>query len=354
MLVFGAFVASLALTMMLKRVAASAGLMDVPNERSSHSVPVPRGGGLAIVISSVAAMGFLADLGAIPIPLTLALCGGGVAVAAVGFLDDRGSLSPGKRLLVHFIAAAWAVAWVGHMNELQVGTEAVRIGVAGYAVSAIGIVWFLNIFNFMDGIDGIAGSEAIFICGAALLLSGHLGAAGDVAAAAAAVGAASIGFLVWNWPPARIFMGDAGSGYLGFVIGVLALADDTRHASSPWTWLILAGVFVTDSTVTLIRRMSRGEQITVAHRTHAYQHLARKLGHAPVTTFVTVINAVWLLPCALFSVIKPVYAFWLALIALCPLAICALAVGAGQPEAARHLADAMKTQAQRSTDTCRL
>lgn len=131
-------------------------------------------------------------------------------------------------------------------------------------------------------------------------------------------------------------MGDAGSGYLGFVIGVLALADDTRHPSTLWTWLILAGVFVTDSTVTLIRRMLRGEQITVAHRTHGYQHLARKLGHTPVTASVTVINAVWLLPCALFSVIKPIYAFWLVVIALSPLTICVLAVGAGQPEVARQ------------------
>jgi len=335
LLAFGAFVVSLALTTMLKRVALSTGLIDVPNERSSHSVPVPRGGGLAIVISSVAAMGLLAGLGEIPIPLALALCGGGVAVAAVGFLDDRGSLSPGKRLLVHFAAAAWATAWVGHASELRVGVEVIRLGVAGYAISAIGIVWFLNIFNFMDGIDGIAASEAIFICGAAVLLSGHSGG-GDIATAAAAIGAATVGFIVWNWPPARIFMGDVGSGYLGFVIAVLALADDARNPSALWTWLILAGVFVVDSTITLIGRMLRRQQITVAHRTHAYQHLARKAGHATVTTWVAVVNVVWLLPCALFSTVRPAYAFLLALLALCPLGVSAIVAGAGQPEAARR------------------
>lgn len=333
LLAFGAFVVSLALTTMLKRVALSAGLIDVPNERSSHSAPVPRGGGLAIVISSVAAMVLLAGFGEIPIPLTLALCGGGVAVAAVGFLDDRGSLSPGKRLLVHFVAAAWATAWVGHTSELRLGTDVIQLGVAGYAISVIGIVWFLNIFNFMDGIDGIAASEAIFICGAGLLLSGHTGV-GDIAAAAAAIGAASVGFIVWNWPPARIFMGDVGSGYLGFVIAVLALADDARNSSALWTWLILAGVFVMDSTITLVRRMLGRQQITVAHRTHAYQHLARKAGHATVTTLVAVVNVVWLLPCAIFSTVRPAYAFWLALLALCPLGVCAFLAGAGQPEAA--------------------
>jgi Fuc2NAc and GlcNAc transferase len=330
---FGAFVTSLILTAMLRRIALSTGLIDVPNDRSSHSEPVPRGGGLAIVISSVIAVGLLTGCGVIPIHLTLALCGGGIAVAAVGFLDDHGSLSPSKRLLVHFVAAAWAVACVGHVGELRVGTEAVRLGVAGYAISALGIVWFLNIFNFMDGIDGIAASETIFICGATLLFAAQSIGPIGIAGAAAAVGAASIGFIIWNWPPAKIFMGDVGSGYLGFIIGVLALSDDARNPSALWTWLILAGVFVMDSTVTLIRRMLRGDRITLAHRTHAYQHLARRVGHATVTVSVTVINVVWLLPCALLSAVRPVYAFWLAILALCPLGVAAVAVGAGQPKA---------------------
>jgi Fuc2NAc and GlcNAc transferase len=334
LLAVAVFVVSFVLTMMIKRVAGSRGVIDVPNERSSHSVPTPRGGGLAIVVSSAAALTLLAARGVIPLRLFVALCGGGIAVASVGFLDDRGSLSPGKRLLVHFVAAAWAVAWVGPVSELRVGAEIVPLGATGYAVSVLAIVWFLNIFNFMDGIDGIAASEAVFICGAALLLSVLSGGTGEIGAAAAAIGAASVGFLAWNWPPARIFMGDVGSGYLGFVIAVLALADIARNPAALWTWLIVAGVFVVDSSVTLIRRKLRGERITLAHRTHAYQHLARKLGHAVVTASVVVIDLAWLLPCAFFSAVKPMYAFWIAVLALCPLAICAFAVGAGQPKAA--------------------
>jgi len=330
----GAFTVSVMLTLILRRAVLTTGLIDVPNERSSHSVPTPRGGGLAIVISSVTAIAVLAALGAIRVPLLLALCGGGVAVAAIGFLDDRGSLSPGKRLLVHFCAAAWAVACVGPLSELRIGMEVIHLGIAGYAISVIGIVWFLNIFNFMDGIDGIAASEAIFMCGAAVLLSTQSGT-GDIAAAAAAIGAASLGFLVWNWPPAKIFMGDVGSGYLGFAIGVLALADDARNPVGLWIWIILAGVFVVDSSTTMIRRMSRGERITVAHRMHAYQHLARRAGHAAVTASAAAINVVWLLPCAFLGSLRPVYAFWLAILALCPLVVGALAAGAGRPEMAK-------------------
>lgn len=295
-------------------------------------MPIPRGGGLAIVTSSVAAMGLLTGLGLISVRIFIGISGGGIAVALVGILDDRGSLSAGKRLTVHLIAAAWAVVWVGHVSELQLGAQAIRLGVAGYALSVIAIAWFLNIFNFMDGIDGIAASEAVFICGAALLLSARSGSVVGVSAASSAVCAASAGFLLWNWPPAKIFMGDVGSGYLGFVIGVLWLASSTQTPSALWMWLILAGVFVADSSVTLVRRMSRGEQITVAHRTHAYQHLAREKGHLAVTRLVVAIDLLWLLPCAFLSTARPAFAFWFAILALCPLVFSALAAGSGQPK----------------------
>jgi Fuc2NAc and GlcNAc transferase len=272
----------------------------------------------------------MAAVGGISPRLFIALAGGGVAVAAVGFLDDRGSLPAGTRLLVHFVAGAWAVAWVGRVSMLEVGATVFRLGILGYVLSVIAIVWFLNIFNFMDGIDGIAASEAVFMSLAAVVLSAHLGLGGPTAAVAAIIAGASAGFLIWNWPPARIFMGDVGSGYLGFVIGVLALANGSRSPPLLWTWLIVAGVFVVDSTVTIIRRLLRGERLSVAHRTHAYQILAKKTSHGAVTMAVIAIDVIWLMPLAILSAFKQVDAFWIMLVAFCPLAVCAILVGAGQ------------------------
>lgn len=326
------FLASLAMTTLLARVANAAGLIDVPNDRSSHTVSTPRGGGIAIVVSSVVAMGFMAAAGAVSTNLVVALGGGGMAVAVIGFFDDRSSLPAGTRLVVHFAASAWAVAWVGYVDVLEVGGAVIRLGVLGYALSVVTIVWFLNIFNFMDGIDGIAASEALFISVAAVVFSARLGLPRPTAAVGIIVGAATAGFLIRNWPPARIFMGDVGSGYLGFIIAVLALANGRRIPSVLWTWLIVAGVFVVDSTVTLIRRMLRGERLSMAHRTHAYQILARKTSHATVTIAVIVINMIWLMPLAILSAVKEEYAFRIMLVALCPLAAYAIFLGAGRRE----------------------
>lgn len=327
-----AFLVSLVLTMFLKRIAGATGLLDVPNDRSSHTIPTPRGGGVAIVISSLAAMALLAKGDAIPLNLFVALSGGGVAVAMIGFLDDRSGVPAWVRLLVHFVAAAWAVVWVGRVDALSVGGEIIHLGALGYALSTIVIVWFLNIFNFMDGIDGIAASEAIFICGGVLLLSRYLDGASAISAVASVVAAASAGFLIWNWPPAKIFMGDVGSGYLGYVIAVVGLSGASHSPSGPWLPLVLAGTFVADSTVTLVRRFFRGEAIALAHRSHAYQRAAKRIGHAKVTATVAVVNLGWLLPCAAATARRPADAWWISVVAIFPLVVTAVGLGAGRRE----------------------
>lgn len=325
---------SFILTLFLRRTANVIGLIDVPNERSSHAVPTPRGGGLAIVIASLAGTALLAVLGGIGTHLCVALIVGGAMVATVGFIDDRNSLSAGKRLVVHFIAAIWAIAWIGPLTSLRIANSVVQLGPIGYLLSTLGIVWFLNIFNFMDGIDGIAGSETVFICAAVVLAAYFSGTLKEIPISASVIGFATAGFLLWNWPPAKIFLGDVGSGYLGFMIAALALAQARVDPSALWTWLIIGGVFVVDADITLIRRFLRGEHLALAHREHAFQWLARKFGHATVTISVILVNVLWLLPCAVASVIWPVYAFWIALLALSPLVIGAIAIGAGRPETA--------------------
>jgi len=320
-------------TSLVRRRALRQGMLDRPNARSSHTVPTPRGGGLAIV--AAASLGCLALWigGAMTFELLVVMLAGGCAVALAGYLDDRGLIGIRIRILVHFGAAIWAVVWLGGLSRLQWGTELIELGWAGPVLSVIGIVWALNLFNFMDGIDGIAGSQALFMgaAGAALGLLG--GVSVPVAMAGCVVGAASLGFLFSNWPPARIFMGDVGSGYLGYVIAVLALAAAREQPAVFAGWLVLSGVFLIDATVTLLRRLARREPVYEAHRSHAYQWQARRFGHARVTIAVLALNLCWLAPIAWLAVDRPQFAGWAVMAALIPMTFLALACGAGRREA---------------------
>jgi glycosyltransferase WbpL len=320
------------LTFAMRRIALARRLVDVPNERSSHNRPTPRGGGVAIVLSATAAFGFLAARGSLGIDLFMALFGG-LAVAAIGVADDRRPLPVRIRLVVHFGAAIWALAWLGGFPPLRVGNEILRLAASGYVLGVLGIVWVINLFNFMDGIDGIATSEATFVVWSAALVPSVVGVSGGMASAELTFGAACFGFLLWNWPPARIFMGDVGSSYLGYVIGALALAAARDNPVALWVWLILGSVFFVDATVTLARRVIRGDRVYQAHRTHAYQWLARRWGsHRRVTVAVLLANVFWLLPCAVFATLHPSLAAVTTLVALAPLLAIAITAGSGRPE----------------------
>lgn len=271
-------------------------LLDIPNERSSHAQPTPRGGGLAIVVAAFAAGGVMAALGTGNATQWLALAGG-IPIAAVGFWDDHRDVPARWRFLTHALLASAAVYLVGGLPPLPVAGHDVALGWVGHVLAAFGLVWVLNLYNFMDGIDGLAGAEALSVTvGAAglLLLSGST----DNAQAALLFAATVAGFLAWNWPPARIFMGDVGSSFVGFVLGVFALATAARGELSVWPWLILLGVSIVDATYTLFRRMLTGQRWYAAHRSHAYQHAARRFGHRRTTLAVAAINIVWLWPLA--------------------------------------------------------
>jgi Fuc2NAc and GlcNAc transferase len=186
----------------------------------------------------------------------------------------------------------------------------------------------------MDGIDGIAASETLSVgLMAALLLTLGTGIGLTATAGVAlALAAASGGFLAWNWPPARIFMGDVGSGVLGFVLAVLALWSAIHEELSLVVWLILAGVFLVDATLTLLIRMFRGERWFEAHRSHAFQHAARRWGsHRTITLSVLAINVGWLLPMAWLAATHPSWELALLALALLPLTLLAYRLGAGRP-----------------------
>jgi Fuc2NAc and GlcNAc transferase len=289
---------SLVLTGLMRRYALQAQLLDRPNERSSHTVPTPRGGGVAIVATFLLLVTVLAALGQIGTPLWAALVASGLVVATLGFLDDRRPLPARWRFAGHLLAAAWVLAWLGPIPPVPILGVAVDLGAAGVALSALYLVWSINLFNFMDGIDGIASLEAIGVaCGGAFIW--WLVQPGAPWPVALLFAASVAGFLAWNFPPARIFMGDAGSGFLGLVVAVLALWSARENTHLFWAWFILGGCFMVDATTTLVRRVRRGERFNEAHRTHAYQYASRRHGsHKVVTLSVVAINTLWLLPLA--------------------------------------------------------
>ena len=274
----GAVFLSWLLTGAMRRYALRSAVLDLPNERSLHRSPTPRGGGVAIAVVMLVGLAAGALLSKIPADVAWALGGGGALVATVGWLDDRRGVSARVRATVHAAAACWAAYWI--WGELTPAT------VAG----VVCIMWAINLYNFMDGIDGLAGAEASsvgLIAGALFLMAGR----SDLAAVAFLVAAAALGFLGWNWPPARIFMGDVGSGFLGFTFGALSLIAGRSGALPLALCLLLAGVFAFDATITLLRRAARGEPWHQAHRSHAYQRLVQAGStHAEVTGGVLLVN----------------------------------------------------------------
>lgn len=293
------FAASCALTAGLWRYALHRDWLDIPNARSSHELPTPRGGGLAVVGTVLLALPVLWWLGFIALEVLIGLAGAGLLVALVGWLDDRGHVAARWRLSVHFMAAGWGIYWLGGLPPLVIMGADFDLGLAGDALALVALVWLLNLYNFMDGIDGIAGVEAVTVCLVGVFLLTVAAPGNDTWILPLVLASAVLGFLAWNFPPAKIFMGDAGSGFVGLMLGLLLL--DAAHIDQAllWGWLILLGTFVVDATVTLVRRVSKGDKFYEAHRSHAYQFLARKWGaHRPVTILYGAVNVLWLLPVA--------------------------------------------------------
>jgi Fuc2NAc and GlcNAc transferase len=325
-----AFAMTWLLTGAMRRFALSRQLIDVPNSRSSHAVPTPTGGGVAIVIASLLSMVALAWAGMTSWRAVAALAGGGAFVGAIGFVDDHRELPAAWRLVGHFVAAAWLLAWLGELPTLAAWGVQVPPGAIQLAIAAVYIVWLLNLTNFMDGIDGLAAIEAITVCGGAAWLCYLATPQEPTWILPSSVAAAAAGFFAWNRPPAKIFMGDAGSSFLGFTFAALALQTATGAPSLVWSWTILLGVFVVDATATVLRRLFRGENIASAHRSHAYQHAAIRLGaHGPVTFTVAAINVLWLLPIAWLVSRQQIDGPSGVLLAYVPLVVAAVSLGAG-------------------------
>ncbi|MCK9534484.1 MAG: glycosyltransferase family 4 protein [Pseudomonas sp.] len=329
------FIAAFMLTWLLRRYALAGRLMDIPNERSSHSIPTPRGGGVAIVLIFLTVLLVMGSLQWLPWRFIIGIVGAGACVAVLGFLDDHGHIAVRWRLLGHFSSAAWALYWLGGLPPLLVFGYTFDLGVMGHVLAAVYIVWLLNLYNFMDGIDGLASVEAICVGLGGAVLYLLLGADSTLVRVPMLFAAAVAGFLCWNFPPARIFMGDVGSCFLGLVLAVLSLQAAWFKTELLWAWIILLGVFVVDATFTLLRRLVRGDKVYEAHCSHAYQYAARHYAaHSVVTLAVMLINLVWLLPMAVLVGLGYLDGLLGVIMAYLPLVLLAIKFKAGQLEKA--------------------
>ena len=317
-------------TGLVRRYAIAHRVLDVPNVRSSHQVPMPRGGGIAIVGAMVVgiALGFVA--GEINGRFALAVLTGGLMVAAIGFVDDHRPVPAGGRLVVHFTAAAVALACLGGLSPAVFGLGADHTWISN-ALALIGTVWLLNLYNFMDGIDGIASVEGVAVGIGGSIICAVARAPADAARAPLVLAVATLGFLAWNLPPAKIFMGDVGSGFVGLVLAVLAIQSAHAAPQMVWSWTVLLGVFVVDATITLFVRMGRRQRLHEAHRSHAYQHAARRFGgHGRVAVAVGALDLCWLLPVALLLTTHRLHPALAVLVAYAPLVVTGIAFRAGR------------------------
>lgn len=272
------------LTQFLIRFSRKNHLLNYPNERSLHNVPTPRIGGIAIVVTWYIGLVFLFFLGYIEKNLLFSLlCG--LLIAVVSLLDDLMEMKASVRLISHFIAVIGAFYFMGGIRPLISFDIGYLHYLIVYPLSIIGMVWFINLFNFLDGVDGYASIEAISIAIILFVFSGNP----VLVLLIAAIG----GFLYWNWPKAKIFMGDIGSTQLGFVLIVLGLYFHNNLDFSILNWIMMASPFWFDATFTLYRRWRNHEKLSQPHKKHAFQRLViAGYSHLRVDLCLLAVNAI--------------------------------------------------------------
>jgi len=306
-------------------LAVRRGIVANPNFRSLHERPIPRGGGIVFALVCVTFVSAIAWRMSIGDGLILALVFGGGAAAAFGFIDDVVHLRATIKFGVQWLLAALVLAAFGGrpLVNLPFVPEA-----AALALSWLGLVWLMNLYNFMDGIDGMAGAGAVMISSSAILVVWASGFDSGLVMVLALVAVCSLGFLAFNWPPAKIFMGDAGSQFLGLSFGALITATVLRDQIGLFSWVVMFGYFAGDTTTTTILRIFVTKKWYAEHRSHAYQNLARIGGsHLRVVRGVMLYHALWLLPLALWSALVPSLAPVAALLALGPVVMWTLRYG---------------------------
>lgn len=272
------------------RYAMNKGILDIPNSRSSHTMITPRGGGFPLVLLWGMFLSVIIYYFVLPYK-TLLIFGPAIIIGYLGYIDDKKSLSALSRLFVQILSAVMVLIALGASQTYLLALTFLPIW-AVFLILTVGIVWFTNVFNFMDGMDGIAGIEALFFFGLASYIFWQ---SGSEALTLLTFGLFALvaGFLTWNWPPAKIFLGDTGSGFLGFLISIFALIASTWYGVSIFVWLIMTGIFWFDASITLVRRLISRENVMLAHCSHAYQRLLqRQFSHRTILLIITAVNSI--------------------------------------------------------------
>ncbi|WP_294962770.1 glycosyltransferase family 4 protein [Sulfurimonas sp.] len=275
---------SYTLTYLIKNYYIKNAILDKINERSSHTIPTPHGGGIALALTWFIGLIYLYFIDAIDTSLFYALFFG-VVISVVSFFDDLYELSPKLRLLAQASVAIGGIYALGGFGSIGLFFFSIENQIITNIFAFLLIIWFINLYNFLDGINGYAGSEAIFLSIAGFLLFG-----GDHFIVLAL---ATLGFLYWNFNKATIFMGDVGSTLLGYNIAIFTIYYTNLEPTNLWIWITLFGVFWFDATLTLVRRKLNGEKLSDAHKKHAYQRLTQAgWSHFKVTNYSILLNIV--------------------------------------------------------------
>ena len=276
------FALSFILTYLIKEYAIKKSLLAEVNDRSSHTIPTPHGGGIAIAVTWFLGLFYLYFSSKIDESLFFALLGGAI-LSIIGFLDDLYDLSPKIRVFTQAFVAVWGLYFLGGLKELDFFIFSVDNSFLTNIFAFFLIVWFINLYNFLDGINGYAGSEAVF-----LALSGYI-LFGDSFFLVLLVSV--LGFLLWNFGNAKIFMGDVGSTLLGYNVAIFTIYYANYNSKNFWIWIILFSLFWFDATYTIIKRFLNREKLSQAHRKHAYQRLTQAgFSHIEVATYSIFIN----------------------------------------------------------------
>ncbi len=324
---FATCIISAALTGLYYKIALRIGPVALPNHRSLHQHPVPRGGGLAIAVAALLFYAGMVGAGLLDRGQMMVYLLGGVIFAVLGAADDRLDLPPKLRLSAQMLMVLWMFYWLKGSDVGAWPSGSAVWGGVWHGMLLLVFIWLFSAYNFVDGTDGMAATAAIFIAG---VMAAVLACAGIADGSWLLVGlaAACAGFLFFNLPPARLFMGDAGSSFIGYILVAAMIDSCHQNADLVWPWVIAAGFYLCDTTITTTTRALRTPRFWEGHRSHAYQNLARIWNsHARVLSLAMAINLLWLLPAVGASVALPEYGPWIAAAALLPLGIFSLKFG---------------------------
>jgi len=285
-------------TNLIRHLSIKYKFYDIPNDRSSHDARIPKGGGIPIIVIVFLSIAILLFLEKIDFYISISLLLGIIIISATSLIDDFKSLSVTFRAIAYTFGAALSFYLIDGLATITIGNNDFNLKYFSYPLCVLFIFWMTNLYNFMDGTDGFAAVQTICVslfCGILAYISSEI----SYAIILLCIAASTIGFLFWNWSPAKIFMGDVGSCSLGFVFGLLSIHTEKNGLISISIWLILLAPFIVDTSLTLIKRIITGEKWYKAHNTHAYQRFYQSgFSHGQLAIALLKINLLIIWPCA--------------------------------------------------------